>query len=104
MEAVKYMREKSEKCDKYLSILRTDPNFEKALELRATEVAEQMASANNLPIKVFLRLARLKVQSDYDWVRGQYCNWMFGKKPSEANGEDDGKNSVIARLKAYGSY
>lgn len=92
---------KSQKCDKYLSIMRTDPNFEKQLELRVTEVAEKMARANALPINVFLQTARRLVQSDYDWVWGQYCNWMFGKKPHD--GEDE-RNSVLARLKAYGSY
>ncbi len=101
MESDNYM---SQKCEKYLSILRTDPNFEKQLELRVNEVAEQMARTNELPVKAFLKLARVMVQRDYVWVWGQYCKWMFGKKPSEANGEDDGKNSVIARLKAYGSY
>ena len=96
---------KDKDCSKYLCLIRRSPGFEERLELKVRQVADEMATTESKPSAQLFAVAMESVLNDYEWVRGEYCHWMFStpskSTPADAESESKGSN-FLKRLTAYG--
>lgn len=106
----------AETCRKYIPFIQREPGYEARLEYRARQLVEmalklrakntnrdcQIAIACNEPDDELLSRAKEAVLNDYTWVRAEYINWMFGRRPGMAGvSPSSGPKSMLSLLREY---